>query len=473
MGAIMQKVQANHSQPPAALKKTLRLFDLFTIGFGAIVGVGWVVVVGDWINMGGGPLPTALAFLTGAVFLFPIARSFGELSSAIPVAGGCVVYTQKAFGKNAAFFSGWFLTLAYVMMCPWEVIAIGQLAETLLPFLKTAPLYVIGGYTIYLPSLLLCCGIAIAVFYLNHIGVNKVSKLQNTLVLILLAISCLTIVIALSLGNIRNLYPIVSKTPSNPSGSFVSGFVTTLCLTPFFYSGFDTIGQEAEEVEDNMNYGRMGKVPSLAVCASAVFYALVIISVSMLLPWGELLSLQLPAAEAFALRGIGIMRVLVIIGAFAGLLTTLNSFFIAGSRVLLSMGRLNILPEFLSRLHPKYKTPTVANGLIITLCLIAPFLGKSVLLPITNVCSLGFILSWLMVALSDVKIKKDFPDMTLPYKVPLYSNILAICLSAAMFLLLVLPASPGALAWPLEIGIVLAWLLLGITILIIRKKRGR
>ena len=39
------------------MKKELTLLNFFTIGFGAIIGTGWVLLVGDWMVLGGGPLP--------------------------------------------------------------------------------------------------------------------------------------------------------------------------------------------------------------------------------------------------------------------------------------------------------------------------------------------------------------------------------------------------------------------------------
>ena len=129
-----------------SLSRRLGAFDLFTIGFGAIIGVGWIIVIGDWINLGGGPYATALAFLVGALLLLPIALVFGELTSAVPVAGGAIVYAQMAFGKRVSFLTGWFLTLSYIMMCPWEIIAIGQLTETLFPAMKVLPLYTVGEF---------------------------------------------------------------------------------------------------------------------------------------------------------------------------------------------------------------------------------------------------------------------------------------------------------------------------------------
>lgn len=53
------------------MKKTLSLWNFFTIGFGAIIGTGWVLQVGDWMVVGGGPVPAMIAFLLGATFSCP------------------------------------------------------------------------------------------------------------------------------------------------------------------------------------------------------------------------------------------------------------------------------------------------------------------------------------------------------------------------------------------------------------------
>ena len=72
------------------MKKELTLFNFFTIGFGAIIGTGWVLLVGDWMVLGGGPIPAMIAFAIGAIFLVPIGMCFGELTAAIPISGGII-----------------------------------------------------------------------------------------------------------------------------------------------------------------------------------------------------------------------------------------------------------------------------------------------------------------------------------------------------------------------------------------------
>ena len=63
------------------MQKTLSIWNYFTIGFGAIIGTGWVLLVGDWMIIGGGPVAAMIAFFIGALFLLPIGAVFGELST--------------------------------------------------------------------------------------------------------------------------------------------------------------------------------------------------------------------------------------------------------------------------------------------------------------------------------------------------------------------------------------------------------
>ena len=80
------------SNQKGSMQKTLSLWNFFTIGFCANIGTGWVLMVGDWMIIGGGPVAAMIAFIIGAVFLLPIGAVFGELTAAIPISGGIVEY---------------------------------------------------------------------------------------------------------------------------------------------------------------------------------------------------------------------------------------------------------------------------------------------------------------------------------------------------------------------------------------------
>ncbi len=136
------------------ISKTLTLWNFFTIGFGAIIGTGWIFLVGEWIIISGGPIPAMLAFLLGALLLLPIGAVFGELTSALPIDGGVIEYVDRTYGKTVSFITGWLLLLSNIIMCPWETIAVSTLFGTLFgdmfPWLRSIRLYSILGTDVYL-----------------------------------------------------------------------------------------------------------------------------------------------------------------------------------------------------------------------------------------------------------------------------------------------------------------------------------
>ena len=79
----------------AHLARTLRLTDYFTLAWGSMVGVGWLVVMDDWL-LRGGALGAVLGFAVGGVLLLPIGWVYGQLVAAMPV------LTAKLNGKLAA-----------------------------------------------------------------------------------------------------------------------------------------------------------------------------------------------------------------------------------------------------------------------------------------------------------------------------------------------------------------------------------
>ncbi len=137
------------------LRQALRVRDYFTLGFGTMVGVGWLVVMDDWLGRGG-PGGAMLAFLAGGLLLAPIGYVYGRLVPRFPQAGGELVFAQASrFPAPATFSTAWLMVLAYLIVCPWEAVAVGRIAAYLLPALDTLELYRIAGRPVFLPRLLL------------------------------------------------------------------------------------------------------------------------------------------------------------------------------------------------------------------------------------------------------------------------------------------------------------------------------
>src|SRR5690349_7485087 len=100
------------------LKKTLGGVQLFSMGFGSIVGVGWIVLMGFWFRQAG-PGGTAVAFLLGGLLLALVGLCYAEMSTMLPVAGGEASFAFASFGTPVGFVVGWAMTLMMIAVLPY------------------------------------------------------------------------------------------------------------------------------------------------------------------------------------------------------------------------------------------------------------------------------------------------------------------------------------------------------------------
>jgi len=451
------------------LAKSMRTIDYFTLGFGAMVGVGWVITVGDWVSRGGGPLGAILAFALGGLLLLPVGFAIGELTAALPVTGGGIVYAYRAFGTTLSFYTGWFLALAYIGLCPWEAIAIGRLLGVLVPALKTMPLYEMMGFTVYAPLLIIDLAIAGFIIYLNFKGVEKAATFQTLMTYFLMTTSVIFIITGFVKGDFANLVPLWTQPEGQEYGP-VGGMLAVLAITPFFMAGFDTITQGAEESGEGVSYDNLGKMLSLVIFSGIVFYALAILAVSMVVPWQTLADYEFPAADAF-MQVAPVVATIVLLGALAGLVTTFNAFFLGGARILFALARARMLPAWFAKIHEATNIPINAVIFIAVLTVIGPFIGTALILPLVDVGSFAFIAAWFIMCASSWKLRQTEPNLKRPFKMPGGSSmaVLAMITSGIMTISMLIPGAPGMLVWPLEWIITVGWLLLGSIFFVIAK----
>ncbi len=468
------------------MKKTLSLWNFFTIGFGAIIGTGWVLQVGDWMVVGGGPVPAMIAFLLGAIFLVPVGAVFGELTAAIPISGGIVEYVDRSFGRTMSYITGWLLALGNGILCPWEAIAISTLVSEMfgslpgLEWLRAVKLYTILSADVYLFPTLIALGFAAYVIFLNFRGASSAAKLQAFLTKALLCGMLLAMGVSLFTGSPDNAMPVFSQVtgagggkPATEGTSLFAGIVSVLVLTPFFYAGFDTIPQQAEEAAEGLNWNKFGKIISLALLAAGGFYMVCIYSFGTILDWHEFVKSPVPALAC--LKGINMLLYLaMLVIATLGPMGPMNSFYGATSRIMLAMGRKGQLPEKFAEVDPKSGAPKLACAVLGVITVIGPFLGKNMLIPLTNVSALAFIFSCGMVALACLRMRFTEPDLPRPYEVPggKFGISLAIVACGTIIGLLVIPFSPASLNM-VEWSIVIGWLAVGLALMAFTNSRKK
>jgi len=429
----------------------LSLFDLFSMGFGAMVGVGWSATLNNLYKNGGGPIPATIGFSLATIVFIPIALCFAELAPAVPVSGGVIAYAKKAFGKKMTFIAGWFVAMAYISIVPWESIAINDIVSYIFPVLKSgSPIYTLAGENIYLPTIILGIVMSGIVFTINWHGVEKGATFQTIMTLGLLVGSLICVVFALMKANISNLItPVYSQISGKNHTTMIAGIFTMFGLAPSYFAGFDTIPQSVEAAP-NVKKKAMGKVIVIALFSAGLFYAMIFLSAGLAYPWTSTIGMNRPVLSNMlqtiypGVEG-KILWYICIVATLAGLFSTWNGFYIAGSRVLYGMAKAGVIPELFAREHPKYKTPYIASLFVAVTMVIGPFLGAGILDILSILSSAGFVIGWGIACAAVIKLRKTEPTLSRPYKIPggnVLPLIAAVC-CVAMFFNCVIPGMPG------------------------------
>ncbi len=456
-----------------------KLFALFSLGFGSIIGVGWSVTLNNLVVIGGGPIPAILGFLLVVILLIPITLCFAELTPAIPVSGGAMAYSYKAFGPLVSFVSGWFVVLAYVSILPWEAIQVNDILSYILPGLRSGnPLYSIGGNEIYLPSLAVGLVLSFLIIALNwKFGIKVSAKIQSVLILVLMGCSLMSIVFLFYKFSPGNLTPIYSVMEGKNHSSFLTGILSIVAIGPFYFAGFDTIPQGVEKLGVGIKPNRLGKIIIFSMVGAGLFYIIILLSAGGSYPWLNFIRFDRPVLSTL-LRTLypgwqgQVLFWISLIGTLASLFSVWNGFFIASVQMLVSMSRVGFLPFFFQRQHKKYKTPIGANLFCAMVLVVGIFIGIGVIDYLTVLGSTGFMIGWFVVCISAYRLRKTQPNMYRPYQMPggKWMAQIAAVFSMAMILNTIIPGMPGYMGEETMI-VFLIWAILGITLYLYTKKR--
>jgi APA family basic amino acid/polyamine antiporter len=370
------------------LARRLRTVDYFTLGFGTMVGVGWLVLMDDWLTRGG-PAGVMLGFAIGGLALLPIALVYGRLVAAIPDAGSEIAYVAKVFSARASFATGWMMMLAYLIVCPWEAVAVGKLAAYLFPGLDSLELYRVAGRPVFLPRLALGLVVTAAITLINYRGIRLSASFQKWMTFALFALFAVFAVVSIGRGSLGNFRP-----PFSHAGPV--SVLLVLQIVPYFMTGFESVPKCAEEASPQFRAGGFLRAILLALGVAVVFYVTVVALIAYLRPWQELASQRFATAVAFehAFRSRGVVE-LLFLAALASLLKVFNGNFVAASRLLFALGRRGLVHAGFGRVHETNLVPAAAILALGGATALASCLGDAILVPITEVGSMASALGWL------------------------------------------------------------------------------
>ncbi|MCW5646398.1 MAG: amino acid permease [Sphingopyxis sp.] len=451
-----------------SLHRSLGALQLTLFGIGCVIGTGIFVLTSAGAQKAGPGLMLAFA-IAGAICIVA-ALCYAEIAAMLPVAGSAYTYTYSVMGEILAWSVGWALVLEYAVAASavsvgWSGYFSGTILNEFLgiqlpAYLAAGPLAFGGapGGFINLPAVV----IALLVTWLLMIGTTESARVNAVLVAI--KVTALTAFIVLTLPQVE----MEKFNPFLPAGVFGGlgsgiGAVGAAATIFFAYVGFDAVSTAAEETRNPQKNVPIGLIGSLLFCT--IFYILVAAGAvgtiggqpimgpnGIPFPAGsaelarqcampEYSGMLVCSNEALAhvLRQIGFSGVgnMLGIAAFVALPSVILILLFGQTRIFFVMSRDGLLPEGLSKIHPKWKTPyvvTAITGSVVAFA--AAFLPVGQLADIANA---GTLYAFFMVALAVMLLRKSEPNRPRPFRTPALWLVGPLTMAGCVFLFINLP----------------------------------
>lgn len=329
------------------LKKGLNFIDVFCIATGAMISSGIFILPGLAFARTG-PAVFISYFLAGILALIGI-FSIIELSTAMPKAGGDYYFINRSLGPLIGTVSGFLSWFALSLKSAFAIFGI------------SAIIFIVTGFPVLISSILVC----IFFILLNTIGIKEAAKFQVSLVSGLLILMVLYIIFGFSKINISHFYPFAPK-GINPI--FVTaGFIF------ISFGGLLKVASVSEEVKNPKKNIPLGMIVSVIIVT--IIYTLILIVTIGILPApifsGSLTPITDAAKNIAGTPGF----IIISVAALLAFITTANSGIMSASRYPLALSRDNLLPNAISKVSKRFKTPVPSifiTGLFIILALQLP-----------------------------------------------------------------------------------------------------
>src|SRR5438067_2237833 len=451
-----------------SLKRALGALNLTALGVGAIIGTGIFVLSGIAAATNAGPAVVLSFILAGIASAFA-ALCYSEFASLVPMAGSAYTYGYATLGELFAWIIGWDLVLEYALGA--VTVAIGW-SGYVVSFLHDIGLDVPaalsaarGTQLIHIPDqgwkavtdallqTVSARGIdpnslphVTAVFNLPAIiiiaiittllviGIKESANVNNVIVFVKVAVVLLFIIGAAHAVNPANWHPFIPPSTGVRGEFGWSGVMTGAGIVFFAYIGFDAVSTAAQEAKNPQRDMPIGIIGSLLICTA--LYILVSGIATGVMSYRDL-NVPDPIAVAADHAGLTWMASLIKLGAIAGLSSVILVMLLGQSRIFWTMSDDGLLPPFVSKVHPKFRTPWITT--IVTSAVVAFF---AAILPIRDAASLvsiGTLLAFVIVSIGILVLRVREPELPRKFKAPIVRFVAPMGALSALYLMISLP----------------------------------
>lgn len=422
------------------------------VGIAAMIGGSIFVLTGPAIGLAGSAV--IIVFIINGIITLFTAMAYAELGSAMPEAGGGYLWVREGLPRPNAFISGWMAWLAHIIAGSLYAVSFASFLTGLLDMTNLAQDLLLLNI---IPTDKLIAVAAIAAFtYINIKGTSETGK--TGVIVTIIQLGLIFILIAAGLW-VMNGHPNWEMNFSDFAPMGIGGIVAAMGLTFIAFEGYEVIVQTGEEVKNPKR--NIPRAIFISLTAVVILYCLIaFVSIGAIFPagiqsWnyigdaGELGIMK--AAELILPYG----AFIVLGGGLISTLAALNATTFSSARVAFAMGRNYNMPNQLSAIHRKNKTPYIAiliSGIIMAIMAYALPLGQ-----IAVAAGVIFLLLFTQVNMAVITIRRIYGDkLDYGFKTPFFPIIpiigIFLKLGLAVYLLFTQP-----LSW----AITIVWVVIG------------
>jgi len=455
------------------LKRALGPVNLTSLGIGAIIGAGIFVLTGHAAAQYAGPAIVCSFVLAGIACAFA-GLCYAEFASMIPISGSAYTYGYATLGEFVAWIIGWDLILEYLFAAStvavgWSGYVVSFLKDfgvtipaafTSAPYNHVTPpgaewwnlwqLFVKGwvstGAVLNVPAMLIVGVVTI----LLVIGIKESANFNNVIVALKLAVILTFIGVGVAYINKANWHPFVPAIDA--AGNFGwHGVLRAAGVIFFAYIGFDAVSTAAQESKNPQRDMPIGLLASLGICT--VLYIVVSLVLTGVVNYTQL-NVSAPIAVAINSLGPSLswLTFFIKVGAIAGLSSVILVMLLGQPRIFYTMSKDGLLPPVFSTVHPKFRTPWIAQ--IVTGAAAMLIAGLFPIGLLGELVSIGTLLAFAIVCAGIFVLRFTDPQIHRPFRVPAFWLVAPLGVAFCIFLMSGLPADTWArlIVW-MAIGI--------------------
>ena len=426
------------------LKRALGATNLTALGIGAIIGTGIFVLTGTVAAQIAGPAVVLSFVLAGVASIFA-ALCYSEFASLVPMAGSAYTYGYATLGELFAWIIGWDLILEYALGA--VTVSIGW-SGYVVSFLRDIGIHIPPELSAARGTLItLADGTQVAAIFnlpaviiiavvtlLLVIGIRESATVNNVIVFVKVAVVLVFIIGAAHAVNPANWHPFIPPSTGARGHFGWSGVMQGAGIVFFAYIGFDAVSTAAQEAKNPQRDMPIGIIGSLLICT--VLYIAVSALATGIVPYPQL-DVPDPIAVAADHGGMGWMAGAIKLGAIAGLSSVILVMLLGQSRIFWTMADDGLLPKFVSRVHPKFRTPWITT--IVTGVVVAFFAALFTVREAGSLVSIGTLLAFVIVSIGVLVLRIREPDLPRTFKTPAVWIVAPLGALSALYLMVSLP----------------------------------